>query len=577
MNRLLRSVLVLGLSLILIHGLELSNLNLPLNDVLGSSQLYADTLTLSIYEIQGQAASSPYVNDTVRTYGIVTAVASNGFFLEEKPGGPWRGIWVFRGNTNPLPSRGDSVEIYGYVQEYYSLTEINSSAPGWALNILASGLSLPAPESLPTGSVSDEQYEGVLVLVDSAICTNPNLGYGEWELNDSSGPVRVDDKMYSYSPQLNGMYRVTGPLYYSFGNYKIEPRDANDIYFYGVPTNPPPVINWVVQSPSTPTPNTPVTIIANITDDGTVVADSIFISASPFGGAPFVGYYHDSVRTDTFFYHISGYPEGYQVSYFIWAMDDQGADSVSDTFSYTVVSVPDVKINEVFYDATSGQGWEPYSEWIEIYNAGNTPVDLSGWYLTDDPDTSGGNEGSYRFPAGTVLNPGAFLAVVNDSDTFATYFDTSGVQYLEYGAVNIYLGNSGDDIHIFDSLGNEVDVMWYGTGGDLGSGFAAPDVPAGHSLGRYPDGTDTDNPSADFFDMVNLTPGAPNTLVSCGDADGNGVVDASDLFYFADYLFMSGPSPVGPMDVNGDGSVNSLDMAYLSAYLWLGGPSPNCP
>ena len=126
-------------------------------------------------------------------------------------------------------------------------------------------------------------------------------------------------------------------------------------------------------------------------------------------------------------------------------------------------------------------------------------------------------------------------------------------------------------------MGNEVDVTWYGTGGDLGPGFAAPDVPAGHSIGRYPDGADTDNPSDDFFDMTNPTPGLPNILVLCGDADGNGVVDPSDLFYFGNYLFLNGSSPVGPMDVNGDGTVNPTDMTYLSAYLWLGGPPPNCP
>ncbi|MBM3848263.1 MAG: hypothetical protein FJ405_18500, partial [Verrucomicrobia bacterium] len=46
------------------------------------------------------------------------------------------------------------------------------------------------------------------------------------------------------------------------------------------------------------------------------------------------------------------------------------------------------------------------SDWIEIYNAGATPVSLAGWFLTDDPR----NLSKWRFPAVT-LNPRSFLVV----------------------------------------------------------------------------------------------------------------------------------------------------------------------
>ena len=35
------------------------------------------------------------------------------------------------------------------------------------------------------------------------------------------------------------------------------------------------------------------------------------------------------------------------------------------------------------------------SDWIELHNRGNTPVDLDGWYLTDNPH----EPGRWRFPA----------------------------------------------------------------------------------------------------------------------------------------------------------------------------------
>jgi hypothetical protein len=57
-------------------------------------------------------------------------------------------------------------------------------------------------------------------------------------------------------------------------------------------------------------------------------------------------------------------------------------------------------------------------EWIELYNAGSTVVDLSGWFLDD----AEGDSTSYRIPAGTVLQPGAF-AVFYRQETGLTLND----------------------------------------------------------------------------------------------------------------------------------------------------------
>ena len=46
------------------------------------------------------------------------------------------------------------------------------------------------------------------------------------------------------------------------------------------------------------------------------------------------------------------------------------------------------------------------SDWIELYNAGDVPVNLAGWHLTDDVlDLT-----KWTFP-GVVLAPGQFLRV----------------------------------------------------------------------------------------------------------------------------------------------------------------------
>jgi PKD repeat protein len=61
-----------------------------------------------------------------------------------------------------------------------------------------------------------------------------------------------------------------------------------------------------------------------------------------------------------------------------------------------------------------------------------------------------------------------------------------------------------------------------------------------------------------------------------GDANGDGVVDAGDIVYLLNYLFVGGPAPTPPAagDANHDGVVDAADVVYLLNYLYAGGPPP---
>jgi hypothetical protein len=66
----------------------------------------------------------------------------------------------------------------------------------------------------------------------------------------------------------------------------------------------------------------------------------------------------------------------------------------------------------------------------------------------------------------------------------------------------------------------------------------------------------------------------------CGDANGNGVVDAADVVYLLNYLFIPGSPPPIPYecgDVNCDGAVNAADVVYLLNWLFKNGPWPCDP
>jgi hypothetical protein len=53
-----------------------------------------------------------------------------------------------------------------------------------------------------------------------------------------------------------------------------------------------------------------------------------------------------------------------------------------------------------------------FHDWIELYNGGGTPADLSGWHLTDNS----ANPAKWTFPAGTVIPAGGYRVVFASSN-----------------------------------------------------------------------------------------------------------------------------------------------------------------
>ncbi|MDP4588201.1 MAG: phospholipase D-like domain-containing protein, partial [Flavobacteriales bacterium] len=177
----------------------------------------------TIQEIQGSAASSPLLGSTVTTNGIVTGKHSLGFFIQNGTG-MWSGLYIY--NNVYQVEIGDLVEVTGVVEEYFGMTELINVSN---VTISSSNNPVPTAELLPTGSAGAEEWESVLVRVESAICNQPNAGFGEYFVNDGSGDLKCDDLLYVFVPTIETTYNLTGPMYYSFSEYKMVPRDASDI------------------------------------------------------------------------------------------------------------------------------------------------------------------------------------------------------------------------------------------------------------------------------------------------------------------------------------------------------------
>ena len=108
-----------------------------------------------------------------------------------------------------------------------------------------------------------------------------------------------------------------------------------------------------------------------------------------------------------------------------------------------------VVINEICAHNLSGlqDGNGDYGDWIELYNPGGAPVDLSGWTLSDDKD----DPNRWTFPEGTILEE--YLVV------FADLADTQdGAGYCH---TSFALKTNGETLYLYDAQGELVDKLKY--------------------------------------------------------------------------------------------------------------------
>lgn len=159
-------------------------------------------------------------------------------------------------------------------------------------------------------------------------------------------------------------------------------------------------------------------------------------------------------------------------------------------------SVPqsgDVVINEVYYQGGAN------SEWVELYNAGNTDVDLNGWKIgdsfSDDPLAT----------SSLILSPNSFAVIVGSNNSGLAIAPGAIKIILPSTAVGNNLNNDGDRIYIEDNNHNIVDELSYGNNTSVWNP-AIPLVTTGHSFARSPKGFDT-NQVANFVDLAVPNPG----------------------------------------------------------------------
>lgn len=193
----------------------------------------------SIYDIQyttnpgNGTYPSPLEGQYVTVGGIVTAYGYNddNYFISSSVGGAWNGIFIY--DDNYYPYVGDSIIIQGLVYEYNGLTEIKDLG---SFNVISSGNPLPPPAMVSTNSVySQEAYEGVLVEVSNIQVNQTFDEWNEWRIDDDSGSCIVSEGIfnlenYGFPLLVNYPFlKVAGIVTYSYGEFRLHPRDINDL------------------------------------------------------------------------------------------------------------------------------------------------------------------------------------------------------------------------------------------------------------------------------------------------------------------------------------------------------------
>lgn len=107
-----------------------------------------------------------------------------------------------------------------------------------------------------------------------------------------------------------------------------------------------------------------------------------------------------------------------------------------------------VLINEIHYNPDVKTD---LAEFVELYNSGTEPVDLSGWQFTSGI--------TYVFGAGTQIQPGGFVVVAQDPAALKSKFGANAL-----GPWVGTLSNDGEKLVLCDAAGNTQDQVEYQCG-----------------------------------------------------------------------------------------------------------------
>jgi len=155
---------------------------------------------------------------------------------------------------------------------------------------------------------------------------------------------------------------------------------------------------------------------------------------------------------------------------------DDDCDGDTDGADAECATGPDHPVlAQVGYDTP---GTDAIEEFADLYNPTDNAVSLDGWTLSDNATT-------WTFPAGSSIDPHAYLSVARDAAGFEALYGL----VPDLDGLTTALGNTGDVLVLRDGASAEVDrVAWE----DYEAGWSIA-APTGDSIERLDPTVDTDS------------------------------------------------------------------------------------
>lgn len=264
----------------------------------------------------------------------------------------------------------------------------------------------------------------------------------------------------------------------------------------------PPTISELSLMPQVPSENQAVTVSVKVTDLNGV--DKVWVYYKP-GQGDYQSVEMNAGANSLYTGQIPGQAADVTVLYYILAKNVSGQTAVypagapdqAPPAAFTV-GAPLIVMNEAY-----SRGIPEDPDWIEIYNASDVAVDISGYKIYDNGGQSGAKP-KKEVPAGTTIAArGFYVIVVDDAD-----------------ASGFGLSSGGDEVWFENTNGNVIDNV------------AIPPMDITQSYGRNPDG-------AASWELLNtITKGSansnalPEAIIKVNELYSQGTTESPDWIEF---------------------------------------------
>lgn len=161
-------------------------------------------------------------NEVVAVEGIVTAIFVAGgkanVYIQDETAG----IIVRAASLETKVSIGDKIKAEGTTEQYYDMAQISATAD--SVSVVEENAGTPAPQVI-TSNELDEAVEAEFVTVKNIKVESVNE-HGEYTASDENGTFLIDSNLVEIEKSYDN---ITGVVEYSFGTYRLIPRNVSDV------------------------------------------------------------------------------------------------------------------------------------------------------------------------------------------------------------------------------------------------------------------------------------------------------------------------------------------------------------